>query len=89
MKRFLRFCLLIAFAVLPVAALAGPLPPAPPIPPSLAGLLPPAPPVPPTPPSPPSAVKAPELDLTTVSSGMAVFVGAGWMLLRRRRNRRG
>jgi hypothetical protein len=34
-------------------------------------------------------VKAPEFDLATVSSGMAVFVGAGWMLLRRRRNRRG
>jgi LPXTG-motif cell wall-anchored protein len=34
-------------------------------------------------------VKAPEFDLTIVSSGMAVLVGAGWMLLRRRRNRRG
>jgi hypothetical protein len=73
MKWFLRSCFLLTFAVLPVAALAGPLPPAPPSPPSACAAC---------------VVKAPEFDLTTVSSAMAAFVGAGWMLLRRRRNRR-
>jgi ABC-type thiamin/hydroxymethylpyrimidine transport system permease subunit len=37
-----------------------------------------------------ACVKAPEFDLATVYSGMAVFAGAGWVFLRRlRRNRRG
>jgi hypothetical protein len=76
MKWFLRSCFLLVFAALPLTVQAAPLPPSPPPPPPLK-------------PCATCAVKAPEFDLPTVSSGMAVFVGAGWMLLRRRRNRRG
>jgi hypothetical protein len=76
MKWFLRSCFLLAFTMLPVMVhAANPLPlpvPAAPKPPSSCA----------------ACVKAPEFDLATVSGGLAAFVGAGWLLLGWRRNRR-
>ena len=82
MKWFLRFCFLLAFAVLPLTVNAGPLPPPPPPPLVHGGPLPPPPPG-------PGPIKAPEFDPGTVSGGAVVLVGAGWLVLRRlRRNRK-
>jgi hypothetical protein len=72
MKWFLRSCFLLAFTMLPVMVHA-----ANPLPLPVTAA-----------PMPPSAVKAPEFDLATVSGGLAAFVGAGWLLLGWRRNRR-
>jgi hypothetical protein len=73
MKWFLRLYFLLTFAVLPLTVHALPLPPSPPLPQTPG----------------PVAVRAPEFDPGTVSAGMAVLVGSGWLVLRRlRRNRK-
>jgi hypothetical protein len=74
MKWFLRFCFLLAFTMLPAMVHANP--------PIIIGPV-----TLPTTPK-PVAVSAPEFDLVTVSAGLATFVGAGWLLMGWRRNRK-
>jgi uncharacterized protein (TIGR03382 family) len=94
MRWFLRFYFLLAFAVIPLTLHAAPLPPSPPGPVTPLSPVSPPPPGPVTPvspvsPPPPGPVKASEFDPGTISSGMALLIGAGWLAARRlRRNRR-